>query len=109
MAAAPIQQDISTQSLAATSKYAAAHPFCPLTAKEISWTAELIRMQWPQGTNLRFNVITLDEPAKREMIPYLQAEHIGQSPPHIDRRAFVAYYIRNTVELSRALTRWPED
>ena len=94
MAAQP--QDFSSEpSVARTHR--AAHPLCPLTASEISTTAELVRSVWPANTDLRFKVITLDEPAKKSMIPYLEAEHGGKPLPSIPRKAFVSYYIRNTV------------
>jgi primary-amine oxidase len=75
-----------------------AHPLCPLTASEISRTADLIHSVWPSDIDLRFKVITLLEPEKKAFIPYLEAEHSGRPLPEIPRKAFVAYYIRNTVE-----------
>jgi len=78
-------------------KHIAAHPLCPITASEIKRSAELIKGCWPTKTNLHFKAITLEEPAKAELVPYLEAEHRGSRLPHIDRRAFVSYYIRNTV------------
>ena len=88
-------QDFSSEPSVA--KYHIAHPLCPLTASEISTTAHLVRSVWPANIDLRFKVITLDEPAKKSMIPYLEAEHSGASLPEIPRKAFVSYYIRNTV------------
>lgn len=73
------------------------HPLCPLSGPEISLTAELIRAQWPLNVDLRFKVVTLEEPAKKSLIPYLDAEHSGRTVPRIDRMAFVSYYLRNTV------------
>ena len=84
---------------AAQQKHSAAHPLCPLDASEISRTADLIKSLWPTHTDLRFKVITLDEPSKKSFIPYLDAEHSNASLPFIPRKAFVAYYIRNTVRL----------
>lgn len=83
-------------------KYNAAHPVCALGPDEISYTAELIRSVWPEGTDLRFKTITLEEPPKAQLLPYFQAELAGKSLPQIDRKAFTAYYIRNTVSLSFA-------
>ncbi len=88
-------QDFSSEPPVA--KYTAAHPLCPLTASEISTTADLVRSVWPANIDLRFKVITLEEPAKKSMIPFLEAEHSGASLPEISRKAFVSYYIRNTV------------
>jgi primary-amine oxidase len=77
-----------------------AHPLCPLTASEISRTANLVRSVWPSNIDLRFKVITLLEPAKKDLIPHLDAEHNGRPFPQIPRKAIVAYYIRNTVSES---------
>lgn len=76
---------------------APAHPLGPLSGDEISRSSSLIRAAWPEGTKFQFKVVTLLEPAKAELIPYLSAERKGQSTSSIDRRSFVVYYIRNTV------------
>lgn len=86
---------------AVATKSSVAHPLCPLTATEITTTADLVRSAWPANTDLRFKVLTLDEPPKKDLLPYLEAEHSGASLPHIDRKAFISYYIRNTVRISR--------
>lgn len=91
-------------------KSSVAHPLCPLTASEITASADLMRSVWPSNTDLRFKVITLDEPLKKEFIPYLEAEHSGAPLPSVDRKAFISYYIRNTVsstEFSLPLTHDP--
>lgn len=80
-----------------TSKTTVSHPLAPLSAQEIHTASSLIRTQWPEKTDLQFKVLTLEEPAKAEMVPYLEAEFKGQSLPSIDRRVMVAYYIRKTV------------
>jgi primary-amine oxidase len=73
------------------------HPIAPLTAAEITESSGLIKASWPSNTNLQFKAITLQEPTKAELVPYLAAEHSGQKLPQIARRSFVVYYIRNTV------------
>ncbi|KAL8377312.1 hypothetical protein RB595_008142 [Gaeumannomyces hyphopodioides] len=80
-----------------------AHPLGPLSGDEISRSSSLIRAAWPEGTKFQFKVITLLEPAKAQLIPYLDAERKGQSPSGIDRRSFVVYYIRNTHKLHEAV------
>ncbi|KAL8403108.1 hypothetical protein RB594_008389 [Gaeumannomyces avenae] len=80
-----------------------AHPLGPLSGDEISRSSSLIRAAWPEGTKFQFKVITLLEPAKAQLIPYLDAERKGQSPSRIDRRSFVVYYIRNTHKLHEAV------
>ncbi|KAI6323560.1 hypothetical protein MCOR34_001812 [Pyricularia oryzae] len=79
------------------------HPLGPLSAEEISRSANLIRGAWPEGTKFQFKVITLSEPAKVQLIPYLDAEKKGQATSPIDRRSLVGYYIRNTHKLHEAI------
>ena len=93
MAATQENVDYSTQ----RTTHSVAHPLCPLSGSEILTTSELIRTVWPANTDLRFKVITLEEPSKHELAPYIEAEHSGAHLPHIERRVFVTYYIRNTV------------
>jgi primary-amine oxidase len=78
-------------------KFADQHPLGPLTAAEISESARLIKGLWPTNTNLQFKVISLKEPDKADLVPFLAAEHAGKTTPTIQRRSFVVYYIRNTV------------
>jgi Cu2+-containing amine oxidase len=92
---ATTQEAISPQACA--TKHGATHPLCPLTASEISTTAQLIKRLWPSNVDILFKVITLEEPQKKHFVPYLDAEYAGRTLPHIDRKAFVAYYLRNTV------------
>lgn len=73
------------------------HPIGPLTATEITESAEIIKSIWPSNTDIQFKAITLQEPDKSELVPFLAAEHAGQQTPTIERRSFVIYYIRNTV------------
>ena len=79
------------------------HPLGPLTGKEISQASSLIKASWPAGTDCHFKVVTLLEPAKAQLVPYLAAERSSQSPTDIDRRAFVVYYFRGTVSQIRGL------
>jgi primary-amine oxidase len=81
-------------------RHSVAHPLCPLSGDEISAASTLIQSIWPSNADLRFKVVTLDEPAKKQLLPYLEAEHSGSSLPSIDRKVFTAYYIRNTVSLA---------
>ena len=75
------------------------HPLGPLTASEIKESSQLIKALWPSDVNLQFKSITLREPAKAELLPFLAAEHNGQQTPTIERRSFVIYYLRNTVSM----------
>ncbi|KAK4154329.1 hypothetical protein C8A00DRAFT_42916 [Chaetomidium leptoderma] len=79
------------------------HPLGPLTAQEILRGAALIRGCWPEGIECHFKVVTLLEPPKAGLIPYLAAERAGQDLSSIDRRAFVVYYFRGTHNLHEAV------
>ena len=83
--------------MAAPVKQTPAHPLCPITAAEIEQSADLIRSLYPAKTDFCFKAITLQEPEKAQLVPYLDAEHNGGRLPHIDRKTFVCYYLRNTV------------
>jgi primary-amine oxidase len=54
------------------------HPFDPLSTDEISRAATIVRPHFGSHEP-NFRVITLQEPPKQEMIPYLDSEHRGQS------------------------------
>ena len=82
---------------AAAGKQIPAHPLCPVTAAEIKQSAHLIRSLYPANTDFAFKVITLEEPEKAHLVPYLDAEHSRGRLPQIDRKIFVCYYLRNTV------------
>lgn len=78
-------------------KQSATHPLAPIDAAEIKQAVSYVRSQWPADTDLHFKCITLQEPAKKEVVPYLEAEVSGVALPQIDRRVLVTYYIRKTV------------
>jgi primary-amine oxidase len=73
------------------------HPLGPLTAAEITESARLIKAFWPSNTDIHFKSITLQEPNKADLVPFLAAEHSGRPTPTVERKSFVLYYIRNTV------------
>lgn len=50
------------------------HPFDPLNPEEISLAAALVRPHFGQQEP-NFRVITLQEPPKQQMIPFLDTEH----------------------------------
>ena len=99
MAPAPIV-DQPWSSQPKPSKSVVAHPLCPLSADEISRAGDVLKTKYPSNTVLHFKVITLQEPPKTQMVAYLDAEHAAGQLPHIDRKAFISYYIRNTVCLN---------
>ena len=99
---------MSTEQVAASLPFVGAkkttlqHPLGPLTANEISESASLIKGLWPSNTNIQFKSITLQEPSKADLVPFLEAEHAGQQTPTVERRSFVVYYIRNTVSSQKS-------
>ena len=99
-----LAEQVSMSAMAEVTKQWVAHPLCPITASEIKSAADLIKGRWPSKTDIHFKTITLEEPAKAELVPYLESEHRGSRLPHIDRKAFVSYYIRNTVRKSSQLS-----
>lgn len=76
------------------------HPLGPISATEITQSAKLLEASWPEGTDIHYKGITLFEPSKAELAPYLVAERAGEKPAPIDRRSFIIYYIRGTVSTS---------
>lgn len=82
---------------ASSTKSGLSHPLGPLSGAEISQSSALIKSQWPEGTKFQFKIVTLLEPPKTELVPYLAAEKAGQTPKPIDRKSQVVYYLRNTV------------
>ncbi|CAF9907186.1 hypothetical protein IMSHALPRED_005464 [Imshaugia aleurites] len=94
---------ISYAPMAAPVKQIATHPLCPITAAEIKQSVDLIRSLYPAKTDFVFKAITLEEPQKAQLVPYLDAEHSGRKLPHIDRKTFVCYYLRNTDKFHEAI------
>lgn len=78
-------------------KRLATHPLSPLTASEIVRSVELIKGLYPSTASFQFKTITLEEPEKAQLVPYLDAEHYGGALPVLERKALVCYYISNTV------------
>ncbi|KAJ5729156.1 copper amine oxidase 1 [Penicillium malachiteum] len=78
------------------------HPFDPLSPAEISQAAHCVKDAFPND-DIAFRVVTLFEPAKTEMIPFLEAEHAkkpGASPP---RRTALVHINLNGLSDLRAL------
>lgn len=90
--------EIATDATPRTAKAVPSHPLAPLSSAELQTAASIIRASWPARTDLHFKVVTLQEPPKAEVLKYLEAEHgYGGSLPTVSRKAFINYYIRNTV------------
>jgi Cu2+-containing amine oxidase len=91
---------VATSPAPRTATSVPAHPLAPLSAAELTQAAAIIKASWPAHTDLHFKVVTLEEPPKSEVLAYLDAEHSHRPLPTISRRAFLNYYIRNTVSTS---------
>lgn len=61
------------------------HPLDQLSAEEIRTAADIIRTTRPNGASIVFRTITLEEPAKAQLIPFLEAEHSGTLSPWTER------------------------
>ena len=62
-------------------KQVAGHPLNPITGSEIVKAADILRTKYPEGADLHFKAITLEEPPKAVLVPYLEAEHDGSNLP----------------------------
>jgi primary-amine oxidase len=90
--------ELATDPTPRSAKSVSSHPLAPLSASELQNAAAIIQASWPAHTDLYFKVVTLQEPPKTEVLKYLEREHgSGEQLPSISRKAFINYYIRNTV------------
>ncbi|KAI4148969.1 MAG: hypothetical protein LQ341_001438, partial [Variospora aurantia] len=94
---------IPSVDLVGVAKHVSSHPLSPLTSAEISNVSKLVQSLYPRNANLQYKSITLQEPEKAHLVPFLNAERNGLKTSTIERRAFVAYYIRNTDKLHEAI------
>lgn len=79
------------------------HPLGPVTAVEITKSGEILQASWPTGTKLHYKAITLSEPPKSVLAPYLAAERAGEKPAPLDRKTLVIYYLKGTENLHEAV------
>ncbi|KAL8934191.1 MAG: hypothetical protein Q9211_005354, partial [Gyalolechia sp. 1 TL-2023] len=98
----PMEQ-VSSAPSAGVAKRVPSHPLSPLTSSEIINVAQLVQALYPASTSLQYKAITLSEPPKAQLVSYLEAEHNGGRTRHVERTAFVCYYIRNTDKLHEAI------
>ncbi|KAL1993533.1 hypothetical protein VTN49DRAFT_2202 [Thermomyces lanuginosus] len=78
------------------------HPFDPLSPEEISKVADIVRNAHP-GQKITFRVLTLAEPPKKLMIPFLEAEHQGRSAQPPARQAQVQFHSDASPDLMEAI------
>ncbi|UKZ84449.1 uncharacterized protein TrAFT101_000361 [Trichoderma asperellum] len=67
------------------------HPFDPIRPDEISLATTILKASLP-GVNLRFKVIDVKEPIKKDVIPYIEAERTGQPLPRHLHACYTATY-----------------
>ncbi|KAJ4247480.1 hypothetical protein NW762_013156 [Fusarium torreyae] len=79
-----------------------AHPLDPATAEEIEQATAIVK-QFFYGIPLHFKAAGLDEPPKKELVAYLEAEHNGAPLPALPRRIFAMWYIHRTPRLFEAV------
>ncbi|KAL8963990.1 MAG: hypothetical protein Q9183_004790 [Haloplaca sp. 2 TL-2023] len=96
-------EEMSIRPSVGVAKHVSSHPLSPLSSSEISDATQLVQALYPANTGLQYKAITLQEPKKAQLIPFLDAERRGGKPPTIERRAFVCYYIRKTDKLHEAV------
>jgi primary-amine oxidase len=93
-------ENSNSSTSAEKSKDAGVHPLSSLSAQEIALTAVIVKRLWPPSADLHFKIITLQEPRKDELLPYLEAGHGSGKVPLIERKVWVNYYVRNTVSIN---------
>ncbi|KMP00052.1 hypothetical protein DIZ76_012279 [Coccidioides immitis] len=69
------------------------HPFDPLTPGEIRLVVKILEASFP-GVPLRHKVIEVQEPIKKDVVPYLEAERLGQPLPAKPARILTALFHR---------------
>ena len=82
---------MSTEAVSASlplraAKQTDAHPLAPLSADEIRSAVSILKSQWPANADLHFKIVTLEEPAKAEAVPYVEAEFHGYNLPTLTGR-----------------------
>lgn len=69
------------------------HPFDPLTPDEIQLAVKILEASFP-GVKLRYKRIDVQEPLKKDVIPYIEAERLGQPLPHRPARVLQTLFHR---------------
>lgn len=100
---------IETPPTVVPQKQIAWHCIAPLTGDEISHASGLVKALYPSNTSLQFKVVTLQEPPKAEVLRYLEAEHSKGPLPAIERKAWINYYIKNTVRMKHEISSMMSD
>ena len=69
------------------------HPFDPISPGEIQLAVKTL--QAALGTSLRYKRIDIQEPTKQEVVPYLEAERLGNPLPQKPARLLQALFHRS--------------
>lgn len=69
------------------------HPFDPITPGEIQLAVRLLEAAFP-GVSLRYKRIDIQEPIKRDVIPYIEAERLRTPRPSKPARLLYALFHR---------------
>lgn len=80
----------------------APHPFDSVLDSEIRLAAKLVKDSHKASDKVHFVQIERNDPPKKDMIRYLDAERNGGPLPHIPRVLY-CYYYTNTLEFNKAL------
>lgn len=56
------------------------HPFDGITPGEIQLATKILEAAFP-GVNLRYKKIDIQEPTKKEVVPFIEAERLGKPLP----------------------------
>lgn len=69
------------------------HPFDPITPGEIQLAVKILEAAFP-GVPLRYKKIDLQEPIKKDVIPYIEAERLGKPLPPKPARLLLTLFHR---------------
>lgn len=65
------------------------HPFDPISPGEIELAVKILHSAFP-GVPLRFKRIDIQEPIKKDVVPYIEAERLGKPLPPKPARLLLA-------------------
>ncbi|TWU72970.1 hypothetical protein ED733_003858 [Metarhizium rileyi] len=80
---------------------AARHPLAQLSADEFTKARDVVIQQHGGSQTVYFRQISLEEPAKQSLIPYLEAEHAGRLTPDTPRPARQAHVEYDLIKAER--------
>ncbi|KAI5476113.1 hypothetical protein MNV49_000431, partial [Pseudohyphozyma bogoriensis] len=79
------------------------HPLDPATGEELLAALKLIQDTYGPNVKIHWKTAGLEEPPKKVMVAYLDAEHAGKPIAPPPRWILVMYYIKHTPRLFEAL------